>query len=114
MEDSSDSPGIIGRHQVVPFPSRRIESSKQLLVGFCLSVGSLRRETKQSLAGKGSEQKVKRQFTARFAVYQSDLDYPKNSCRLRSTTDWKDKAAVRLAITTPHSLASTIRHVICT
>ncbi|GFT51667.1 hypothetical protein TNCV_4071201 [Trichonephila clavipes] len=32
MEDSSDSPpGIIGRPQVVPFPSRRIESSKQLL-----------------------------------------------------------------------------------
>ncbi|GFU25478.1 hypothetical protein TNCV_3620891 [Trichonephila clavipes] len=26
-------PCIIGRHQVVPFPSRRIESSKQLLVG---------------------------------------------------------------------------------
>ncbi|GFX45043.1 putative RNA-directed DNA polymerase from transposon BS [Trichonephila clavipes] len=26
-------PGIIGRPQVVPFPSRRIESSKQLLVG---------------------------------------------------------------------------------
>ncbi|GFT33241.1 hypothetical protein TNCV_4767271 [Trichonephila clavipes] len=25
--------GIIGRPQVVPFPSRRIESSKQLLVG---------------------------------------------------------------------------------